>query len=71
MTRVGGGCARGAGIVVGVAEIRLGSVPLVDDQVDGHFALEAADVAVAEVVAQLVYLKNRTELVTRSQYTCL
>ena len=32
------------------------TVPVVDDQVDGHLALEAADVAMAEVVAQLVNL---------------
>jgi hypothetical protein len=31
---------------------------LVDDQVDGHLAFEAADVAVAEVVTQLVNLKK-------------
>lgn len=31
-------------------------VPVLDDEVDGHLALEAADVALAEVVAKLVHL---------------
>ena len=57
VTGVGGGGSGGARIVVGVAQVGLGAVPLVDHQVDGHFALQAADVAVAEVVAQFVYLK--------------
>ena len=47
------------------------AILFVNDQVNWHLALETADVAVAEVVAELVYLKNRSELVTRSQYTCL
>ena len=49
------------GVVVRVARksLRLGNrtpFPLVDDQVDRHLALQAADVPVAEVVAQLVNL---------------
>ena len=34
------------------------TVTLVDDEVDRHFTLETADVAVAEVVTQLVYLQH-------------
>lgn len=44
----------GARLAVGVG--RTSRLPLVDDQVNGHLALEAADIAVAEVVTQLVYL---------------
>lgn len=43
----------GARLAVGVG--RTGRLPLVDHQVYRHLALEAADVAVAEVVTQLVY----------------
>ena len=50
----------GARLAVGVG--RTGRLPLVDDQVDGHLALEAADVAVAEVVTQLVYLRRGSGL---------
>jgi hypothetical protein len=59
VARVGGGGAgvMGARVVVGVAQVGLaGAVPLVDHQVDGHLALQTADVAVAKVVAQLVNL---------------
>lgn len=45
---------RGAGLAVRVRGPR--RLSLVDHQVDGHLALQAADVAVAEVVTQLVYL---------------
>lgn len=49
-------------VVVRVAEVRLArAVPFVDHEVDGHLALEAADVAVAEVVAQLVDLRRAAE----------
>ena len=37
---------------------RTGSFAVVDDEVDRHLALEAADVAVAEVVAELVNLRD-------------
>lgn len=47
---------RGAGLAVGVRRPR--RLPLVNHQVDGHLALQAADVAVAEVIAQLVYLQR-------------
>lgn len=50
------GVGRGAGLAVGVGRPR--RLPLVDHQVDGHLALQTADVAVAEVVAQLVYLRT-------------
>ena len=59
VARVGGGgsgvmCAR---VVVGVAQVGFaGAVPLVDHQVDGHLALQTADVTVAKVVAELVNL---------------
>ena len=47
-------CAR---VVVGVAQVGFaGAVPLVDHQVDGHLALQTADVTVAKVVAELVNL---------------
>lgn len=49
MPAVGGGT-----FAVGVRRPR--GLPLVDHQVDWHLALQAADVAVAEVVAQLVNL---------------
>jgi hypothetical protein len=63
---VGGGGAvvravrRRARLAVGVGRPR--RLPLVDHQVDGHLALQAADVAVAEVVAQLVYLRKNIPL---------
>ena len=52
------------GVVVRVAResLRLrdrAPFPFVDDEVDGHLALEAADVTVAEVVAQFVNLEQR------------
>lgn len=52
----------GARLAVGVRRAR--RLPLVDHQVDRHLALQAADVAVAEVVTQLVYLHRgrRSEL---------
>ena len=54
-------CVAAVGVVVRVTRksLRLGNrtpFPLVDDQVDRHLALQAADVPVAEVVAQLVNL---------------
>lgn len=52
------GVGGGARLAVSVGRPRW--LPLVDDQVDGHLALQAADVAVAEVVAQLVYLRRMT-----------
>ena len=61
MARVGCGGAgvMGTRVVVGVAQVGFaGSVPLVDHQVDGHLALQTADVTVAKVVAQLVNLKR-------------
>lgn len=36
------------------------TVPLVYHQVDWHLALQTADVAVAEIVAQLVNLRTKT-----------
>lgn len=53
--------APGASVAVGGGAQNLGRlprVPLVYHQVDGHLALEAADVPVAEVVAELVHLKT-------------
>lgn len=59
MARVGGGGAgvMSARVVVGIAQVGFtGAVPLVDHQVDGHLALQTADVTMAEVVAELVNL---------------
>lgn len=50
----------GARLAVGVGRAR--RLPLVDHQVYGHLALEAADVAVTEVVTQLVYLRRGSGL---------
>lgn len=47
---------RGAGLAICVRGPR--RLPLVDHQVYGHLALQAADVAVTEVVTQLVYLQR-------------
>lgn len=41
-----------------VVEVRLADVSLLYDQVDGHFALQAADVPVAEVITELMNLRN-------------
>ena len=41
-----------------VVEVRLAHVPLLYDQVDGHLAFEAADVAVAEVITELMDLRE-------------
>ena len=64
MARVGcvGAGVMGARVVVGVAQVGFaGSAPLVDPQIDGHLALQTADVTVAKVVAQLVNLKSSKE----------
>lgn len=43
-----------------VLHVRLGAaLPLVQDEVRGHFALQAGDVAMTEVVAQVVHLRGR------------
>lgn len=39
----------------------LRALPVVDHEVDRHLALQAADVPVAEVVAQLVYLQREKQ----------
>lgn len=41
-----------------VVEVRLADVSVLYDQVYGHFAFQAADVPVAEVVAELVNLRD-------------
>ena len=49
------------------ASRRARAVPLVYHEVDRHFALQTADVAVAEVIAEFVYLqktKGRYDIVT-------
>ena len=72
VTGVGRRGPGGARVVVGVAEIGFGAVPLVDDQIDGHFALQAADVTVAEVVAQLVNLiHNKKKTIIIHFYTII
>lgn len=56
---VGGrvGVAAATALSVSGALARPRAVPLVDHQVDGHLALQTADVSVAEVVAELVHLR--------------
>lgn len=41
-----------------IIEVRLADISILYDQVDGHFALQAADVAMAEVITQLMNLQN-------------
>lgn len=41
-----------------IIEVRLADISILYDQVDGHFALQAADVAMAEVITQLMNLRN-------------
>ena len=48
----------GAGGRVVVEVFSAAAVPILDDQVDGHLPLEAGDVAVTEVVAQVVDLRG-------------
>ena len=48
----------GAGGRVIVEVLSAAAVPILDDQVDGHLPLEAGDVAVTEVVAQVVDLRG-------------
>ena len=48
----------GAGGRVVVEILPAAAVPVLDDQVDGHLSLEAGDVAVTEVVAQVVDLRG-------------
>lgn len=48
----------GAGGRVIVEVLPAAAVPILDDQVDGHLPLEAGDVAVTEVVAQVVDLRG-------------
>ena len=48
----------GAGGRVVVEVLSAAAVPILDDQVDGHLPLEAGDVAVTEVVAQVVDLRG-------------
>lgn len=51
-----------------VVEVRLADVPLLYDQVDGHFAFEAADVPVTEVITELMNLRGK---ITSIQSLCL
>lgn len=67
---VGSGGAVVARVGGGALAVRVGRprrLPLIDHQVYGHLALQAADVAVAEVVAQLVYL-NTLSIVKRRAF---
>lgn len=41
-----------------VVKVRLADVPVLYDQVDGHLAFQAADVPVAEVIAELMHLQH-------------
>ena len=51
-------CDAGAGAWVVLQVIPAATIPILDDQVDGHLSLEAGDVAVTEVVAQVVDLRG-------------
>lgn len=48
----------GAGGRVVLEVLPAAAIPILDDQVDGHLSLEAGDVAVTEVVAQVVDLRG-------------
>lgn len=48
--------------VAGAQDLWFGALALVNDQVDGHFTLQTRDVSVAEVVAQLVNLREEREV---------
>lgn len=41
-----------------VVEVRFTDLSFFYDQVDGHFAFQTADVTVAEVIAELMNLRN-------------
>lgn len=70
--RVRGGVrvAAGAALAVGGAVPGAAAVPLVYHQVDGHLALQAADVPVTEVVAQLVHLPGNKRGVNTPSFSC-
>lgn len=56
------GGASGSAAVQTVTQLGwLRALSVVDHEVDRHLALQAADVPVAEVVAQLVYLERERE----------
>lgn len=48
----------GAGGRVVLEILPAAAIPILDDQIDGHLSLEAGDVAVTEVVAQVVDLRG-------------
>lgn len=54
-----------------VVEVRLADVPLLYDQVDGHFAFEAADVPVTEVITELVNLRGKRSLRFSPESACV
>lgn len=57
----GGVRVRPIGVVVGVAETALlRRLSLVDYQVDGHLALQTADITMTKVVAEFVDLEEKT-----------
>lgn len=53
-----GGASRSIAVEAVTQFWRLRALPIVDHEVDRHLALQAADVPVAEVVTQLVYLEQ-------------
>lgn len=61
-----GATAAVAGAVVVVADVGL-RVALIDHEVDGHLALQTADVTLAKVVAQFVNLRRKEE---RPEVSC-
>ena len=48
-----------------VLHVRLGAaLPIIQDEVCGHFALQTGDVAMAEVITQVMHLQNRFTFVS-------
>lgn len=46
-----------------VLHVRLGAaLPLIQDEVCGHFALQTGDVAMAEVITQVVHLRKQIHI---------
>lgn len=53
-----------------VLHVGLGAaLPFIQDEICGHFTLQAGDVAMAEVVAEVVHLQNHKNIVSRRSST--
>lgn len=61
MTGAVGGASRAAAIQSVTQLGWLRTFPVVDDEVDRHLALQAADISMAEVVTEFVYLEYKKE----------